>query len=146
MGLLYLVFALTPEVIDWLTAEGVSFDADRPSRAVTPRDLRVALGTLPDVHVVSEVSEASRWSARVEVSGGEPWTQAHLGDVRGEDDECSLCFEKGWPDLIVRIVEKLCHACGSLVLFCDGGSKPLVITAGADVDEVWAEWRVAPRS
>ena len=145
MGLLYSAWALEPEFVSWLGSLGIS--ASGPSRNPTPREVKAALESLDDFAVRYELVNGDYWCAwvkhRLNPETG-PWTLVHISHIGGDDEERRVWFEKGDQELIATIVERLTHSCGTLVLTCDAGGEPIVITPGTDPARALEVWRVKP--
>jgi len=69
-----------------------------------------------------------------------PWAHLRTLHYSSEDEFIEIYFEKGWPDLIVRIVAALAAICGTLCIVPDTGDAPLVIPAGADAEALLRTW------
>lgn len=68
-----------------------------------------------------------------------PW--AHLCTLNYDPTlPTEIYFEKGWPELIVRIVVALAEVCGSLCVFPDTGEAPLVAHPGSNAETLLATW------
>jgi hypothetical protein len=145
MGLLYTAWALEPEMVSWLDSLGIK--ATGPSRDPTPREVRAALESLVEFSVRYEVTNGDYWSAwvqhRQDPKAG-PWALVHISHIGGDDEERRVWFEKGDALLIVRIIERLTQRCGTLVLTCDAGGEPIVITPGTNAAAALDVWRAKP--
>jgi hypothetical protein len=147
VGLLYTAWALEPQLVSWLETLGIR--PSGPSRNPTPREVRAALESLEDFTVRYELVNGDYWTAWVKHRQNPedgPWTLVHISQIGGDDEERRVWFEKGHPDLIVRIIERLTHSCGTLVLTCDAGGTPIVITPGTNPARALDAWRPKPPS
>ena len=71
----------------------------------------------------------------------EPWTLLNVTNFNGDETAPhSIWFEKGWPSLILRIVQALSVNCGPLVVIPDTGCAPIVVNSGDNVGVLFATW------
>ncbi len=68
------------------------------------------------------------------------WTLVNMSKYAGENVPEDIWFEKGWPDLIVRILLRLATTCGALVVVPDTGEAPLVVAVGDEEEDLLARW------
>jgi hypothetical protein len=136
VGVLYSVFPLDAKSRTGLARYGVKDVPVEDGRNPTPADVREALAELSEFRADDEVATASEsWCVTVELAGAPeegPWTHLRASPYVAENEPVELSFEKGWPDLVVRIMARLAERCGTLVLVPDTGEAPLVVPSGAD--------------
>jgi hypothetical protein len=115
VGNIYVVFPtseLDDEARDWLADQGVVLPAAM-GRWPSARELRATLDALPG-YVVEYTDSAMGWDAEVR-KGDERaaiWAQA----TQTPDAPCDFTFHKPNEQLALRILERLSHVCGPLVL------------------------------
>lgn len=143
MGISYTVLPLDAEIAAYLRQHRIAVPATR-GRYPTPREIRDALAAMPG------------WF--VQYASGPGWWQAIVTDVplreqaeqyatinglsfSGDEDEpLHVYFEKGSSLLNLRILERLTHRCGPLVMAADVSPVPVLVTPGADNDWLHAHW------
>ena len=145
MGVLYSVLPLDARTRKALAQYGVTEVPAEEGRNPTPAEVRGTLGELPGYRVQYETPsiEDGSWGATVEDAANPeegPWTHLRSREYAGEREPIELGFEKGWPDLIVRIVVRLTEACGTLVIVPDTGEAPLVVSRGSDSEVLLRTW------
>ena len=138
MGVIYIVHPLDDEVCPWLDEQGVRYpESSSPSRHPTPAEVRTSTVEVNNPEV-GGLWQADIYHAKDPESGG--WTLANVLDYAGEHEPTSLGFEKGWPELIIRILIPVTEATGPLVLIPDTGEAPVVLAAGMRPEEIVNGW------
>ena len=145
MGVIYCIFPLDAGIADYLRELGVAVPThDDPTRNPTPREVREVCNALTDCSVELFSRPDHAWQMNI---GGrrdpeqEPWTVLHVPDFNGrEDDPHSIWFEKGWPCLIMRIVNGLTRKCGPLVIWPDTGEAPVAVSSDESIEESLQSW------
>ncbi len=54
------------------------------------------------------------------------------------DQPCKFYFEKGWPQLIIRVVHRIAKQCGPIAVIPDTGCRAVVVEPNSDVDRIIA--------
>jgi hypothetical protein len=144
MGVLYSVFPLDDQLRNYLDSEGISFPDSVPAgRHPKPGEIKAVLGALEGYEIeYSGGGLGEIWQAFVG-HASEPdreWTLVNVLDYAGDDVPRSLHFEKGWPELIVRILVGLSRSCGTLVLVPDTGETPLIVTPETEPQSAVTLW------
>ena len=142
MGVHYSVFPMGHETREWLVEDGVVDETVRDGRLPTPRELVQAAGALAEV----DVEIAGDPPSGILLSSGQAWAQVNLTDPQGMDLPVEFSFEKGTPELIVRLLVALTNVTGTLALVADTGDEPVVIAEDDEVASVLARWDEASRS
>jgi hypothetical protein len=144
MGVIYLLCPLDAEVRASLSIYGVSDEGWPDGRNPRLTEVRAVLDRMTGTR--AEYQEAPKrgqpWGISVEDSTDPengPWTELRTLKY-DEDQPTDFYFEKGWPELIVRIVSRLAATCGTLCIFPDTGEPPVIVPAGADPDHLLASW------
>lgn len=79
---------------------------------------------------------------RVELDSAEPgdagWAAMNVGDYLDEQSPVEVSFEKGWLEVILRVLVSISRATGPLVLVADTGDPPIVVSEDTDVHYVLA--------
>lgn len=146
MGVIYSVFPLDDEIADYLRDMGIAVPGvDRPARNPTPREVREVCASLTDCRAeILTPPKYDGWQVNLEGRAAperEPWTVLQVSDFNGsEEAPHSIWFEKGWPELILRVVHGLARTCGPLVIIPDTGEDPAVVTSSDLVDEILRAW------
>lgn len=145
MGVLYCVVPLDDEIAGHLRDSGETVPtADEPARNPTPREIRAVCDALRGQRVQYNVKPGSFWQAVVEGATEperEPWTLLNISKFSGSEEEPhEICFDKGWPSLILNIVQRLSIRCGPLVVIPDTGEAPIAVTAEDSVEDLSARW------
>lgn len=143
---MYSVYPLMAEVRPWLDEQSVSYPPDVEGRNPTLLEIRAALALLLGYSVKETTAEIGKfWQAFIE-SADSPetkgWAILNILDLAEGPNE--FYFEKGFPDLIVAITVLVANYTGPLLLICDAGDPPLVITPGADARELFESWGTTP--
>ncbi len=143
MGVIYVPLPLSPKLHDSLRAEGIAFPLEN-GRNPTPAELRTALGKLDGITVEYNTPPlGGTWQADLTTNAdpqGGPWTLLNVSDFQGEHVPQSISFEKGWPDLVIRVLCALVPITGPFVLVSDAGEGPLVISRGASPTALVNSW------
>lgn len=142
VGVLYSVLPLNDQVRVWLDNEGLEYPRGVEGRRPSPRELAEAAASV-DGFKTDESTGKDWW--QLSVSGTtdpsrEAWTLVNALKFAGRDTPCEFYFEKGWPDLIVKIVRALAAVTGPVVLVPDTGCGPAVIHADVDVESLLETW------
>jgi hypothetical protein len=145
MGVLYTVVPLDDEIADYLRdCGGAVPNANRPARNPTPGEIRAVCDALRGQLVQYNVNPGSYWQAVVEGAtdpNSEPWTLLNISKFSGSEEEPHpIWFEKGWPSLILNILQRLSVSCGPLVVIPDTGEAPIAVTAADTVEHLEARW------
>ncbi len=145
MGVLYSVFPVDDKARGALPDLGVSDAPCENGRNPTPAEIRAVLGTLHDFKCTYTEQPAigRTWQAMVEHTddpdrGG--WTLLNVSQYRGETQEAEFWFEKGWPDLILRIVVGLASKCGPFFILPDTGDAAVVVRPEDDPAVLYQGW------
>lgn len=109
------------------------------------KDVRQVLDHLPGFRAEYEPppTRPRSWGVTIEDAmhpEDGPWAHLRTLRYRPEDQSTDFYFEKGWPDLIVRIVAQLASLCGTLCIVPDTGEAPLIVPAGVDPDHLLNAW------
>jgi hypothetical protein len=130
MGVLWTVWPLDNEMRQWLDETGVPYPA-KASRFPTGAEIKAALDDLTEHQVeITDNGIGGSWQAFVTHKCGpdeHEWTLLNVSEFSGDEHPQKLWFEKGWPSLIVLILERLTPKSGPLVLIPDTGETPSVI-------------------
>ena len=142
MGVLYHVEPLDGEMTALLKEMGAAVPrAAGRGRNPTPAEVREACGALRGFTTRFNVKAKARWQAIVEGAKGGEGTIVNVTKFSGaEDKPHAIWFEKGSPGVVLEIVKRLCAGCGPLVVLPDSGDVPVLVTAGAVVKKLLAEW------
>jgi hypothetical protein len=145
MGVLYIVVPLDDSITGYLRDVGVEYPAEHiPARNPTPRELREATATLTDQKVTVHSPPEHAWQIMIEGRNdpeNEPWTLLNVTAFNGDEaTPHAICFEKGWPSLILRVVHILSARCGPLVIVPDTGCTPIVVGAADDPQKLFEIW------
>jgi hypothetical protein len=141
MGVLYSVYPLAPEMLDWLDERATAYPPNVRGRRANPREIRAATAALGGF--VVEYNGGDDFTQVVIHSGtpGEgPWTYLNILSRSGSDDPADFYFEKGWPEAIIPVLINLSKMTGPLVLIEDVSSSPVVVTSDKSVNSVMSEW------
>lgn len=150
MGVLYNVFPLSPDIVEWLDANQIAHpQAIGETRNPTPGELRKVLQSLTGIHIEYDVRLEYDLSANIgtygafittDDTGETPWTQVNVSDYAGEHQPHHIWFDKGWPSLILRILIKLTALTGPLLLVPDTRERPVVVTSTDTVVDLLQQW------
>jgi len=141
MGVIYSVFPVDSEVREWLITEGLSLP-DSDGHAPTPQQLKAALETLHDQAISFNIGERV-WQAQIDdLNSPEtgPWTVINVIDYTSPDEPCAFYFEKGWPELIIKVVHRITQQAGPVVVVPDTGCPAVVVEPVSDVSEIINTW------
>jgi hypothetical protein len=144
MGVLYTITPTTGEVADWLVDTGVTLPVGSASRFPLIAEIRDVLDSLEGfTSAYDDNGIGSSWQAMI-MSIEDPesgaWTRLNITCQKDPSEPQDIWFEKGYPELIVRIVSRLAEMCGTLVVIPDTGCPPLVVLSGADPIDLCAHW------
>ncbi len=145
MAVGYSVVPLDNQIRDHLRDVGLETWPGEDGRRATPAELRAAIarsGLTLETHGTWDARSAS-WSGTISSAGRDdaPWAEVVLSGVRGDTEPVDLGFDRGWSDLIVRLLVALAEISGPLVLFDDAGSPPLLITSRTSPEEALLQWK-----
>lgn len=159
MGVWYTVMPLDTqgELAEWLAQLAIKLPASNPiGRYPTPKELRRVLDSLENYTIKYHISPEHFYAHVYETAGIQPGpppliegpsTMLIIPDFHGDEDNCyQFYFEKGWPELIVVVLERLARITGPLVLIPDVDPKPLIISAGADPEKLLRTWEHTAQS
>ena len=141
MGVLYSAFPVDKEVREWLTEEGIPTPASE-GRSPTPDQLATALNTLDDQNVEFNIGSGV-WHAYISDPDSPDtgaWTLLNVMDYTEPDEPCTFYFEKGSPELIVKVVHRIAQQCGAIAIVPDTGCPPAVVEPGSNIDDIIATW------
>ena len=139
---MYSLFPLSEEMRSWLDEQSIAYPLNVESRNPLLTEAQSVLAQL-DGYKVEEtaVSVGKFWQAFIQdKKDPEHKGWATLNILSLTDGPNEMYFEKGWPDLIIRITVLLSRHTGPLVLFCDAGDPPLVVTADDDPELLYESW------
>jgi hypothetical protein len=142
----YTVVPLTDEIRDHLRDLGLDVHLEIDGRHPTPSEVRATireLGLKLETHGPWETGTSAPWWGTISETGDEspaPWAAIVLSNVQSDDLPAELGFERGWSELIVRLIVALAPRAGPLVLFDDAGSPPLVVTGRLSAPELLRHW------
>ena len=144
MGVLYSVIPFDHEIQNYLKEENLFIPENADTgRNPTVEEIRVVLESLTDYKAeYNEPGAGGTWQAFVE-SKSDPdreWTLLNMIDYVDNKTPTSIYFEKGWVELIAKILAGLSKTCGTLVLWPDTGDPPLIITPEIELDEALSQW------
>ena len=144
MGTLYTVILLDQKCAEWLDTESVPHPVvTNLTRYPTPREILEVLHGIPDAKVIihSDV-QSHEWSAQIDMNDNS-WAQMRVRDFSSEDTPHEFYFSKGWPEVVFVVTERLARLCGTLVVVDDSSCRPVVVSAGADTNELLRQYDVA---
>ena len=140
MGVLRIVIPLDARCAEWLDSEGISHpETSSSNRRPTPREVSGVLRDLPGYNAtITTDSDSGEWHATIQACDpADPsWTVLRISDYRDDDSPHDLCFHKGYPEVVLLVVERLTRFCGPLVVVNDTGSSPVVIRPGDSIPNV----------
>ena len=140
MGVLRTVIPLDARCAEWLDSEGIAHpDGSLTDRRPTPREVAEALRDLPGFKAaITADTDSGEWHATIEACNpADPsWTFLRISNYRDEDSPHDLCFHKGFPEVVLLVVERLARFCGPLVVVNDSGSPPVVVRGGDSIPEL----------
>ena len=146
MGVLYSCIPITdtPEIQTWLHEHSATLPSQTMfARNPTPQDIRTTLGTLEN-YTVDYGVRSTFWHADIFYAPDPehgPCTSIIV--LNYQDDESrpyDIYFEKGWPELILTIMEQLSRLCGPLLCVPDTGNTPIVVVPGLKPSEAIHAW------
>jgi hypothetical protein len=144
MGVLYSVFPFDKEVQNWLQEENF-FIPDSPNlgRHPTAEEIKFVCESLKGYKTeFNEAQVGGTWQAFIQ-SDSDPeaeWTLINMMDYVDEQTPTSIYFEKGWVELIAKVLADLSITCGTLVLMPDTGDPPFVITPDVELKQALSKW------
>jgi hypothetical protein len=147
MGVLYLCLPLTtePEMIQWLRQHELHIPtAPGSGRNPTLREVRRVLETLAG-YTVYYAANDQFWQADIAAVANPEYAMSttiiasHFTGDEGHPQRIS--FEKGTPELIIRIMTELAQMCGPLICVPDTGDTPIVVTASTQAETALSIWR-----
>lgn len=144
MGVLYFVFPFNEEVQSWLQKENISIpNGVNFGRNPTVKEIKAVLEDLTEYEIeLNQPKTCGTWQAFVQRKTNleNEWTLLNMIDFVDEDTPSSIHFEKGWIQLIAKIVSGLSKECGTFLLLPDTGDQPLIITPEIEINLVVAKW------
>ena len=142
MGAMYSVYPLVAEIKPWLDEMSVEYPPSPEGRNPHLAEIQSALAQLEGYSIKDTTAEIGKtWQALIEsTQGPEENGWALLNIIQVTDGPNEFYFEKGWPDLIVKITHLISSFSGPLVLICDAGDPPLVVSADADPSALYEAW------
>lgn len=116
------------------------FGSDRPqswetSRNPTVRELRQVIASLKGYEVLGDLDHGNPLWIGSPTEGVNVFVEEYLPE-RDQDKPLKVHFD-GTDTLEVRIVEKLAHLCGPLLL---AGEMFIIVEAGTAADTPWQLW------
>jgi hypothetical protein len=141
VGVLYSAFPINDEVREWLADEGISAPK-LDGRAPTPNEIKAALETLDDQAVSYNIGQGV-WQAQIDDESSPetgPWTLLNVLEFTDVDEPCRFYFEKGWPELIVKVVHRIAQISGPIAIVPDTGCPPAVVDSNSNIDDVIGTW------
>ena len=135
MATSYTVLSITNEILDWLKKKGVAYSASsQSSRYPTPNEIRKVLDGLKDCTTEYTISTQT-WQVVISDDDNR-WTSLVVLDYHGQEGEDDTShkfyFEKGWPDLMERILKELSLICGPFVLISNADLEPTLVIPDTD--------------
>lgn len=128
MGILWTVWPLDPQMMDWLQEQDVAHP-QASSRFPTGREIKTVLSQPQGFNVeIRDNGIGKPWQAWIASDdGGDAgeWALLNINEYSG--DQQQLWFEKGWESLIKKILGELATFAGPLVLIDDASHQPQVI-------------------
>jgi len=132
MGIMWVVWPLDGDMTSYLDSQEIDYP-EVPSRFPTGREIQEALQHLNGYDVeINDNGLSATWQAMITQSGevAEPeWALLNISCHSGDDQPQKLIFEKGYEELIKKVLRLLVPRCGPLVLIDDAGGEPQVILA-----------------
>ena len=141
MGVFYAAFPLDDNSREWLDDEGVAYPKE-DGTAPTPNQLKKILSKL-DGHLVEFNIKKGVWQADVstpESPDQSPWTLLDVMDYCDAKTPCRFGFDKGSPELVIKIAHRIAQLCGPIVVAPDTGCAPVVVEADSDVEQIVQSW------
>ncbi|MBN2385148.1 hypothetical protein JXQ70_19920 [bacterium] len=145
MGVIYTVYPIDDRARKAAPDIGLINPPAEDGRHPTPSEIRAVVGDL-DGFKASYTEHPifhKPWQVMVEHAqdpdnGG--WTLINVSEYLGEDQPTEIWFEKGWPDLIIRIMVGLSRTCGPLFILPDTGEAALVVRPGDNPVYLYESW------
>jgi hypothetical protein len=134
MATLYTLLPFNETLRPWLQALGVDPGPETlTGRFPTPNEILAILKTLPDYQCEYFIGTQT-WQVTVSdlsAADDQVWASLVVTDYRGEPGEDdrphAFYFEKGWPELMIRILAALSQLTGPLVMIPTSGEEPTVV-------------------
>ena len=129
-------FLGSDEATAWLEDYGLRLpESPLPSRYPTASEIRMVIEALADYDVEYSRGDDT-WVALVS-DRRDPqnglWASIYVfGDAAEENVPQSFYFERGDPELVARVTERLARYCGPFVLLTNGEEPQLVLPPPAD--------------
>ena len=145
MGVFYLVEPFEDEQREWLEEAGVEMPQDAGKRRnPTPAEIRAVCDSLEGFGVEYNSSAKNKfWQANVEGNTKATRNRGTLLNIDNwggsESRRYKIGFEKGDPDVSLKIVHGLTGKCGPLMIVPDS-DEPIVVWAEADVKKLARQW------
>ena len=142
----YNILPLSSDQLTWLQSHGIpAAELPHPSRFPTLNELQQALSRIAGFRADFEPhSQDGPWKAVIDSEqqpGGEMQTVISITSYQGDDVPHGCWFDKGWPPLIVAVVQQLAVATGPLVLLATSDGLPALVEASSDVATVLRSWK-----
>lgn len=145
MGVFYLVEPLDDEQREWLQEVGVQLPRGKAKgRNPTPAEIREICDALDGFEIEYNNSTKNKfWQANVSGNIKPTRNRGTLLNIDNwggsESRRYKISFEKGDPDVILKIVHALTAKCGPLMIVPDS-DDPIVVWAEADVQKLLKKW------
>lgn len=143
MGTTYYVHALGDRWVETLRSDGQALPLGEPSRHPTASEAATLLASFSDI-TLEQHRQGTEWSARIHSVGPVTLSTRLVIDEAYRGESHAMRFEGGDPELMIRVLERLAHTCGVLVLRAETTLRPIVVRAGVDPVAAHAVWRVFP--
>jgi hypothetical protein len=123
----------------WLAEEGALLP-DAIGRWPSSRELRAALDSLDNCTVEYRIDPSGDWDADVRSAAGDYDAVIWATGGASPDDPCEFTFHKPNEVFALCILERLSHICGPLVIIEASGMRAVVVTAGANPEDLHHTW------
>ncbi len=142
MSAMYSSFPLDEEIKSWLEEQAIEYPSSPEGRNPTLVEIKSAIANLEEYTIKETEAEVGKpWQAFIENKHDtERSDWATLNIITLTDDRNEFYFEKGCPKLIIKFMVFLAQHTGPLVLICDAGDPPLVVTGEADPKALFESW------
>jgi hypothetical protein len=134
MGVIWTVWPLDDDMINWLTSQNIEFPSD-VSRFPTGLEIKRILSDPALCVIINENGNGKEFQALIEArdNAQHRWANLIISEYTGDEEPQKLYFEKGDETLIWNILKQLAAHSGPLVLIDDGGDPPQVITSDSEI-------------
>jgi hypothetical protein len=130
MGVIYAVFPLNEELRQYLEKQQINVPIDaKDGKNPTLEEIRNILGMFNQYEI--EWTEGNdSWQIIISEKHNieRHWTCLCILKLIDESNLYSIFFEKGWLDIIIKILQAFVPICGSFVIFPDSGDVPIVVS------------------